>query len=135
MNTSLSVDFVLYAFMLVGLSLLAHHYAPHCAATTLPVGIAGGVLSALLGVLGLLGYLLRRRAIVAMTVLSVVLLAQAVSAWLAIKQGVEEVKPASLIPTFLGVFAVVQLVTLVQNRSGLFVDCRKGNHDSTAPEE
>lgn len=135
MNTSLSVDFVLYAFMLVGLSMLAHHYAPHCAATTLPVGIAGGVLSALLGVLGLLGYLLRRWAIVAMTVLTLVLLAQAVSTWLTIKEGVEAVNPASLIPTLLGVFAMVQLVNLIQNRSGLLVDSSKENHDSTAADE
>ena len=135
MSTSRSVDFVLYAFMLVGLSLLAHHYAPHCAATTLPVGIAGGVLSALLGVLGLLGYPLRQWPIVAMTVLSLVLLAQAVSAWLAIKQGVEEVKPASLIPTLLWLFAVVHLVNLIQNRSGLIVDSSKENHNSTAAEK
>lgn len=119
MSTSLSVDLVLYAFMLVGLSILAHHTFPHCDAATLWVGIAGGVLAALLGVFGLRGYPLRRWAIAAITVLSLVLLVQAVSTWLAMKAGVESVKPASLIPTLVCVFAVGQLVNLIQNRSGL----------------
>ena len=135
MNTSLSVDLLLYAGMLIGLSIAAHFFSPHCAATMLPVGVAGGALSALLGVLGLLGRPLRRWAIVGMTVLSLVLLAQAVSTWLAIGEGVEAVKPASLIPTLLWVFAVGQLVNLIQNRSGLLLDSSKEDHDSTAHNE
>jgi hypothetical protein len=99
MNTSLSVDLLLYGGMLLGLSLIAHHLSPHCAATTLWVGLAGGVLSALLGVLGLRGYPVRRWAIVAMTVLALVLLVQAVIVWLAPTEAVEAVKPASLILT------------------------------------
>lgn len=121
MNTSLCVDLLLYGGMLLGLSIVAHHLSPHCAATTLWVGIAGGVLSAILGVLGLRGYPLRRCAIGAMTILSLVLLVQAVSAWLAIREDVEGVKAASLIPTLLWAFAVGQLVNLIQNRNGLLL--------------
>ncbi len=133
MSTGLSVDLLLYGFMLLGLSIVAHHLFPHCALTTLPMGIAGGILSALLGVLGLRGHPVRRWAIVAMTILSLVLLVQVVSAWLAILEGVAAVQRVSLIPTLLWVFAVGQLVNLLQNRSGLPFDSNEGNHRSTAP--
>jgi hypothetical protein len=132
MRTSLSVDLVLYAFMLVGLSILARHSSPHCDASTLWVGITGGVLAALLGIFGLRGYPLRRWAIRVITILSLVLLVQAVNGWLAIWEGVAAVQPASLIPTLLWVLCVGQLVNLIQNRSGLFFDANEGDHLSIA---
>ena len=135
MNTNLSVDLLLYGGLLLGLSIVTHQLSPHCAATTLWVGIAGGALSALLAVLGLLGYPVRRWAIVAMTVLSVVLLVQAIRSWLAVEEGAEAVKPVSLIPTLLCVFAVGQLVNLIQNRRGLYLDSSERDHDSTAHNE
>lgn len=119
MKTSLAVDLVLYGAMLVGLSILAHRLSPHGVTTTLWVGITGGASSVLLGGLGLRGYPVRRWAIGAMAILSIVLLAQTVFGWLAVKAGVESAKSAALILTVLSVFAVGQLVNLIQNRSGL----------------
>lgn len=132
MSTGHSVDLLLYSFMLLGLSIVAHHLSPHCDAATLWVGIAGGVLSALLGVLGVSGYPVRRGALVAMTILSLVLLVQAISGWMAIQAGVAAVQPVSLIPTLLGVFAVGQLVNLIRNRSGLPLEANEGDHGSNA---
>ena len=119
MNRSLSVDLILHGGMLLGLSILAHNLSPHAAAITLWAGIAGGVVSALLGVLGLRGCPIRRWSIAAMTVLSIVLFAQAVTSWLALKAGVKDAKSAALILTLLCVVAFGQLVNLIQNRSGL----------------
>jgi hypothetical protein len=126
MNTSLSVDSLIYAVLLPGMSFLAHHLSPHAAGTTLWVGIAGGVLSAVLGVIGLQGYPIRRWAIVAMTVLSIVLLEQTVTAWLTVRGGVEAIKSVALILTVLLVLAVGQLVNLIQNRSGLLFKADSG---------
>jgi hypothetical protein len=131
MSRGLSVDLVLYAFMLVGLSIVAQRFSPHGVATILPVGLAGGLLAALLGLFGLLGRLQRRRAIVAITVLSLVLLAQAFGTWLAIWQGGAPVKPASLIPTLLWLSSVGQLLNLIQSRSDPPTGSRTGDRGST----
>src|SRR5688572_29162693 len=112
MNKSLSVDLILYGGILLGLSILVHHFYPNAAATTLWIGIGGGALSALLGVLGLRGYPVRRWSIAAMIILSIVLFAQAVASWLASKPGVKDAKSGALILTLLSVFAVGQLVNL-----------------------
>ena len=105
--------------MLLGLSILAQRFVPHAAAMTLWVGIVGAVLCALLGVLGLCRYPVRRWAILTMTILSIVLLPQTVIGWLAVKAGVEAAKSAAMVLTILWVFAVGQLVNLIQNRNGL----------------
>jgi hypothetical protein len=126
------VDLMLYAVMLVVLSIVAHRFPPHGVVTILPVGVVGGLFSALLGVLGMLGYPMRRWAIRAMTVLSVLLLAQAVGTWQVIKESGEGMKPASLIPTLLWLFAVGQLVNLLQNRSSVLFGSDEGDRDATA---
>ena len=122
MNKSLSVDSFLYGGMVLGLSILVHHFCPNAAATTLWFGIPGGALCALLGVLGLRGYPVRRWALATMTILSIVLVAQAIIGWLAVKAGVEAAKSAAMVLTLLWVFAVGQLANLIQNRSGLPFD-------------
>ena len=129
MKTSLSADLLLYGVMLLGLSMLAHHLSPHGVATTLWVGITGGASSALLGVLGLCGYTVRRWAIAAMAILSIVLLAQAVIGWLAVKAGVEAAKSGALILSLLLVFAVGQLVNLIQKWRGLLVSEDRNDRD------
>jgi len=135
MSTSLSVDLLLYGVLLIGLSTFAHRLSPQAAPTTLWVGIAGGLLTALLGVLGLRGYALRRWAIVVVAVLSIVLLAQAVTGWLSVKAGVEAANQAALILTVLWGFAVGQLMNLVQNRKGLPFDAGPQSRDPAAGDE
>jgi len=135
MNTSLSVDLLLYGGMLFGLSILAHHLSPHVVATTLWVSIVGGTLCALFGVFGLRGYHVRRWAIGAMAILSIVLLAQTVFGWLAVKAGVEAAKSAALILTVLWVFAIGQLVNLIQNKSSLPFNDDQEHHDPTGRDE
>jgi hypothetical protein len=131
MNKSLSVDLLLYGGMLIGLSILAHHLFPNGVATTLWIDIAGGATSVLLGGLGLRGYSVRRWAIGVMVILSIVLLAQTVSGWLAVKAGVEAAKSAAMIPSLLFVFGIGQLANLIQNRSGLPFSADKKPRDPT----
>jgi hypothetical protein len=119
MNTSLSVDLLLYGITLIGLSVLAHHFSFQVAAATLWVGIAGGALSVFFGVLGLRRYPVRLWAIMTMAVLSIILFGQVVVGWLAVKAGVETAKSAALILTVLCVLAVGQWVNLVQGGRGL----------------
>ena len=54
----------------------------------------------------------------AMAILSIVLIAQTVVAWLAVKAGVEAAKALAILLTVLSGLAVGQLANLIQNRSG-----------------
>jgi hypothetical protein len=135
MSTSLSVDLLLYGGLLTGFSALAYCLSPQAAPTTLWVGIPGGLLAALLGVLGLRGHALRRWAIVVMAVLSIALLAQAVTGWRAFKAGVEAANQVALILIVLWGFAVVQLMNLIQDRQGLLFDAGPKSHDPPAGDE
>jgi len=114
MNVVLSLDLILYGLILAGLSVLAHCLAPDLVHTTLITGVAGGVLTSLWGVLGLRGFRRRVLPTVTLGVLAVVLLAQTVNAWSAMKTGVPAAKPVAVILTVLAVFAIGQLVNLVQ---------------------
>jgi hypothetical protein len=126
MNRSLSVDLLLYGGMLFGLSIVAHNLFP--LATTLWIDIAGGVISALLGILGLLGGAVRRWATVVLTVLSIALFPQSVIGWLAVKADVEAAKPVAVILTVLWVLAVGQLLNLIQNQHNLLFGPDIENH-------
>lgn len=116
MNKDLSVDLLLYAVILTVLSFAAHRFSPHYVTSILPVGIGGAALSGLLGTLGLLDRPVRRGAILSMTALCLVLLAQAAVVWSAIHKSDAAVKPASHIPTMLWLFSVGLVVNLIQNR-------------------
>jgi len=114
MNVSLDFDLLLYGVMLVGLGVLAHRLAPDFGTATMITGIAGGVLAAFWGVLGLRGFRQRIWPIGTLVVLDIVLLVQAITAWLAIKGGTEAVKPVALILTLLLAFGIGQLVNFLQ---------------------
>ncbi len=135
MNKELSVDLLLYALILVISSFVAHRFSPHYVASILPVGMGGAMLSGLLGALGLLGRPVRRTAILAMTGLCLVLLAQAAVVWIAIHKSDAGLKPASHIPTMLWLFAVGLLVNLIQNRGDtLFKTSQSGPTSSPRKE-
>lgn len=119
MNFSLSLDLLLYGLMLVGLSLVAHRIAPDFAGTTLTIGVAGGVFTMLWGVLGLRGFRQRAWPIVTLTIVAVLLLVQAVKAWLALRAGGEALKPVAVILSVLVMFAIGQLMNLAQSGRNL----------------
>jgi hypothetical protein len=122
MNKSLSVDSILCGGIFLGSSILVHRIFPDAVTTALWIGIGGAALSVLLGVLGLLGYAVRRPAILAMTLLVILLFLQTVASWLAAKAGVTGAKSGAMIFTFLSAFASVHLVNLIQNRNAFFND-------------
>jgi hypothetical protein len=117
MNVSLDFDLVLYGMMLAALGVLAHWLAPDHGHAALMTGIAGGVLAAFWGVLGLRGFRRRIWPVGTLIVLDMVLLVQAIKAWLAIKNGTEALKPVALILTLLLTFGIGQLVNFLQGRS------------------
>lgn len=117
MNVNLHFDLLLYGVMLAGLGVLAHRLAPDSGYATLITGITGGVLVVFWGVLGLRGFHRRIWPIGTLIVLDMVLLVQAITAWLAIKNGTEALKPVALILTLLLAFGIGQLVNLLQGRS------------------
>lgn len=116
MNVNLDLDLLLYGVMLVAFGVLAYWLAPEFGYAILITGIAGGVLAAFWGVLGLWRFRRRIWPIGTLIVLDIVLLVQAVNAWLAIKEGNAALKPVALILTLLLAFGIGQLVNLVHER-------------------
>lgn len=129
MKTSLSVDLLLYGGMLLGLGVLAQHWSVQAVTAAQWVGCTGGVVSGLLGVLGLRGCPVRRWSIVAMAVLSLVLLAQTVTGWVAVRAEVEAASTAALVQTVLWVFAAVQLLNLIQDKERFPFNANREQHD------
>jgi hypothetical protein len=117
MNVNLDFDLLLYGVMLAVFGVLAHWLAPDYGSGALMTGIAGGVLAAFWGVLGLRGFRRRIWPIGTLIVLDIALLVQAVNAWLAIKAGTAALKPAAIILTLLLAFGLGQLVNFLQWRS------------------
>lgn len=117
MKVNLDFDLLLYGVMLASLGVLAQRLAPDLGFATLITGVTGGVLAVFWGVLGLRGYRRRIWPIGTLIVLDIVLLVQAIKAWLAIKNGTEALKPVALILTLLLAFGIGQLVNFLQGRS------------------
>ncbi|MBE0541838.1 MAG: hypothetical protein IH623_10670 [Verrucomicrobia bacterium] len=114
MNVNIHFDLVLYGMILAGLGVLAHRLAPDFGYATLITGIAGGSASVFWGVLGLRGFRRRIWPISTLLVVAVLLLMQAVRAWLQIKRGDETFKPVAVILTVLLAFGIGQLVNLAK---------------------
>jgi uncharacterized membrane protein (UPF0136 family) len=108
MSRTLSIDLLAYALILPGLSVLAQRMAPAFGMTSVITGIVGGALLASCAVLAIRGQPRQRWALLTLVVLAVVLLAQAVSAWLAVRGGAVEAKPVAMIRTLLLLFTLVQ---------------------------
>jgi hypothetical protein len=87
MSRTLSIDLLAYALFLTGLSVLAQRLAPAFGMTSVITGIVGGALLASCAVLAIRGHPRQRWALLTLVVLAVVLLAQAVSAWIAVRGG------------------------------------------------
>lgn len=121
MNTDLDLDLVIYGLLLAGLGVLAQRLAPEFGTATLVIGLAGGVLIGLFGVLGLRRLRTpRRRAgpVAMLSVVSIALMVQAIRAWLAVRAGVEAVKPVAVILTVLLVFGIGLLFNHVNTSQG-----------------
>lgn len=114
MKFSLSLDLLVYGVMLLGLSLVGHRLAPEFAGPLLVIGIGGGVLTAGWGVLGLRGICRRVWPIMTLTLIGLLLLVQAVKAWLALKDGAEGLKPVAVIISLLAFLAFGELLNLIQ---------------------
>jgi hypothetical protein len=117
MNVNLDFDLILYGVILVGLGVFAHQSAPDAGHAVLITGIAGGSASVFWGVLGLRGFRRRIWPISTLLVVAVVLLMQAVRAWLQIKDGNETYKLVAVSLTLLFVFDIGQLVNFLQERN------------------
>ncbi len=114
MNENLDFDLLLYGVMLAVFGVLAHRLAPDFGYATMITGIAGGVLVAFWGVLGLRGFRRRIWPIGTLVGLDILLLVQSITVWLAIKGGIVALKPVALIPTLLLAFGIGQLLNFLQ---------------------
>lgn len=117
MNRGLNVDLILYGVMLAGLGVVAHRSAPDVGYSLLITGIAGGFAAMLWGVLGLRGFRRRIWPISTLMIVDLVLLVEAVSAWLEVKEGQDAFKLVAAILTLLLVLGIGQLVNFAQARS------------------
>ena len=117
MNVNLDFDLLLYGVMLAGFGVLAHRLAPDFGNAILITGIAGGLASVFWGVLGLRGFRWRIWPISTLILVDILLLIQAVIAWLEIKSGNDAFKPVAMTLTLLLAFGIGQLVNFLQGRS------------------
>jgi hypothetical protein len=114
MNANLDFDLLLYGMMLAGFGVLAHRLAPDCGNGILIAGIAGGLASVFWGVLGLRGFRRRIWPVSTLIVVDILVLIQAVRAWLEIKGGNDAFKPVAMILTLLLAFGIGQMVNFLQ---------------------
>jgi hypothetical protein len=117
MNRGLDVDLILYGVMVAGLGVVAHRSAPDAGYSVLIAGIVGGVAAVFWGVLGLRGFRRRIWPISTLMIVDLVLLVQAVRAWLAVNEGQDAFKLVAAILTLLLVLGIGQLVNFMQGRN------------------
>ncbi len=113
---NLDFDLLIFGTAVAAMGVLAHRLAPDFGDATLIAGIAGGALAVFWGVLGLRGFRRRIWPIATLTILNLVLLAQAVRAWMTVKGGTDALKPVALILTMMLAFGIVQLLNFMRER-------------------
>jgi hypothetical protein len=113
MKKGISFLVVGYGVLIAVLGLLTQQFAPEISRPTFLAGVAGGVLSALWGVLGLLGKRIRGWAIVTMGATGFILLSQIVSHWMPLGEPKPGSRTVALIATMMFVATVGALMVLV----------------------
>lgn len=118
MNTSLSVDLILYSAVLTALSLVADRLDHDRNILILSAKLAGAVLCLAWGIAGLRGLHQKRGPIILLAVLASLLLFPTTMAWHEVTKGVETAKLQAVIHTVLFGMAFGQLMNFFQKRAG-----------------
>jgi len=110
MNSKMALYILTHGVGLIAFALLTHRVTPGIAWVTLITGLAGGGLCALWGVLGLLGHRRRIGALLTLIPVCLVLITQAVSAWMVRSTGKSE---SLLLPTLITLMLVASVGMLM----------------------
>jgi len=133
MNRPLAFEFILYGLFLAGVSLAVQHKAPDFGQVTLVTGIAGGALSILWGVLVLCGYRRRWWMTLALAAVTLALLSQSVTAWMApVRDG--DASPMRMVAvwvTVLLVFSFSLLMNVIHGQGRMYGRERDANTNVT----
>jgi hypothetical protein len=110
MNSKMALYVLTHGVGLIALALLIHRVSPETARVTMITGLVAGGLFALWGVLGLLGHRRRVGAVLTLIPTCLVLLKQAVDAWMGPGTGKSESLLASALVTVMFVASVGMLM-------------------------